>query len=134
MDESQLPMLRAARALLSAAEQLERDADGRESATAVASALAYVEPALRALGRGCELAARSIIPAPDPHESPSTRLARAAAEWPGSTVPSHEELVRVLSSLHDASAALRFAATTASDAREVLASKLPAASRMRTAA
>jgi hypothetical protein len=134
MNESQLSILESARALLSAAEQLEREFGSLEAAPTFAPALAHVEPALRALGRACELASRTIIPSPDPYESPSARLARAAAAWPGATVPSHEALVRILSSLHDAAAALRFAETTTSCAREVLASKLPAAPRMQTAA
>lgn len=134
MNESQLSLLESAQALLSAAEQLEHDVGSFEAAHAFAPALAYVEPALRALGRACELAARTIIPSPDPYERPSIRLARAAAEWPGATAPSHEALVGILSSLHAAAAALRFAETTTSDARGVLASKLPATLQMRSAA
>jgi hypothetical protein len=137
MDDSHTPLVLEARALLVAAEQLEHAAGSRASVAEVAGILACVEPALRALDRVYEEAARSIIPSGDGHESASARLARAAAEWPrqrGGAVPSHEQLVRVLSSLHDAAAALRFAAAGTSHAREVIERTPRVASQMRSAA
>jgi hypothetical protein len=137
MDDSGNRLLREAQLLLSAAQQFERHAGDRASATAVAPALASVERALQALSRACEGSARSIIPPSAVHESSSARFARAAAAWPselGGAAPSHEEQTRLLSSLHDAAAALRVAATSTARAREIVASKVPTASRMRAAA
>lgn len=137
MDDPGNRVLREAQVLLSAAQQFERDAGDRASATAVAPALASVEQALQALSRACEGSARAIIPPSAVHESSSTRFVRAAAVWPselGGAAPSYEEQVRLLSSLHDAAAALRGAATNTARAREIVASKVPAASRMRAAA
>jgi hypothetical protein len=137
MDDPGNRLLQEAQVLLSAAQQFERDAGDRSSATAVAPALACVEQALQALSRACEGSARAIIPASALHESSSTRFARAAAAWPselGGAAPSYEQQVRLLSSLHDAAAALRVAATSTARARDIVASKVPAASRMRAAA
>jgi hypothetical protein len=137
MDDSGNRLLREAQVLLSAAQQFERHAGDRASATTVAPALALVEQALQALSRACEGAARSIIPPSATHESSSARFARAAAAWPlelGGAAPSYEEQARLLSSLHDAATALRVAATSSARAREIVASKVPAASRMRAAA
>jgi hypothetical protein len=137
MDDPGSRLLREAQVLLAAAQQFEREAGDRASAPAVAPALASVEQALQALGRACDGAARAIIPPSPLHESSSARFARAAAAWPselGGAAPSYEGQVRLLSSLHDAAAALRVAATNTARAREVVASKVPAASRMRAAA
>jgi hypothetical protein len=137
MDDSGNRLLREAQVLLSAAQQFERDAGDRASATAVAPALASVEQALQALGRACEGSARSIIPPSAVHESSSARFARAAVAWPselGGAAPSYEEQARLLSSLHDAAAALRVAATTIARARATVAAKVPSGSRMRAAA
>ena len=137
MDDSRTRLLQEANALLSAAQLLERDAGDRASVTAVAPALTRVEQALQALGRACEGAARSIIPPCDARESPSARFARAAADWPGQaggTAPSYEEQVRLLSSLHDAVTALRGAAKCTAHARDLVASTVPAAPRIRAAA
>jgi hypothetical protein len=137
MDDSGNRLLREAHVLLSAAQQFERDAGDRASATAVAPALASVEQALQALSRACEASALSIVPPSAVHESSSARFARAAVAWPlelGGAAPSYEEQARLLSSLHDAAAALRVAATSTARAREIVASKISAASRMRAAA
>ncbi len=137
MDDSQNRLLREAEVLLSAAQQFERHAGDRASATAVAPALTCVEQALQALSRACEAAAHSIIPPSAVHEPSSARFARAAAAWPvelGGAAPSYEEQVRLLSSLHDAAAALRVAARNSARARDIVASKIPAASRIRAAA
>jgi hypothetical protein len=137
MNNSGTRMLDEAQALLSAAQQLERHAGDRASATAVAPALTCVERALQALSRACEGAARSIIPPSGAHETSSARFARVAAEWPvqpGGAPPSYERQVRVLSSLDDAAAALRAAERSTARAREVVASTVPAATQIRAAA
>jgi hypothetical protein len=137
MDDPGNRLLREAQVLLSAAQQFERDASDRASTTAVAPALGFVEQALQALSRACEASARAVIPPSAVHESSSARFARAAAAWPselGGAAPSYEEQVRLLSSLHDAAAALRVAATHTARARQVVASKVPANSRMQAAA
>jgi hypothetical protein len=126
-----------AHALLAAAQQLQRDAGDRSSATAVAPALLFVEQALHALGGACEDAAHSIVPAGNAHESTSLRFARAAADWPGAPgtpAPSYEEQVRLLSALHDAAAALRVAEHRTAQAREIVAAKVSTAPEMRAAA
>jgi hypothetical protein len=136
MDDSGTRLLQEAHLLLSAAQQIELDAGDRASATAVAPALTCVDQALQALGRACEAAARSIVPPCDVQETSSARFARAAADWPvqaGVTAPSYEEQARLLSSLHDATAAVRTAAKSTARARDIVASKIPAASRMRAA-
>jgi hypothetical protein len=131
MDDPGTQLVRDARALLSAAQQFERDAGDRAAATLVAPALVCVERTLRALSDACEAATRSIIPTGDIRESSTARFARAAADWPGSldgSAPSYEEQVRLLSSLHDAAAAIRIAERRTPQARKVVAAKVAVAS------
>ena len=130
MDDVRTRMLGDARRLLAAAEQLEHDGGGRECATVVAPVLDCVEQTLKALSHMCESAVHSIVPAAGVAESWSARFARAAADWPLTSVdatPSFEELARLVSSLHQAAAALRVAAHSTARARDVVAAELPSA-------
>jgi hypothetical protein len=100
-------------ALQSIAERLHDDTLHRECAPLVPAALAAIEQALRTLSRTCYAAAQSFVPLGSHGESIAERYARAAEEWPAARDgdgPAHEQQARVLSSLHDAGAALRAAA------------------------
>ena len=100
-------------ALRSAADRLHRDAVDPACATLVPAVLIAVEDALTALSRTCYGAAHSFIPPGNSNDSNADRYARAATTWPSprdGAGPSHEQQARVLSSLHDAGAALRTAA------------------------
>jgi hypothetical protein len=114
--------------LQSAAERLHDDALDRACAPLVPAALMAVEDTLRVLSRTCYAAANAFIP---PGEGIAERYARAADEWPnarGGRGPSHEQQARVLSSLHDAGAALRAAAAHCRRASENVAGTMePAA-------
>ncbi len=128
MDNVRTRMLQDARSLLSAAEQLEHDAGGRESATVVAPVLDCVEQTLKALSQTCDRAVHSLVPSAGVAEPWSARFARAAADWPRTSVdaaPSYEELARLVSSLHQAAAALRVAARSTARAGDVVAAELP---------
>jgi hypothetical protein len=68
---------------------------------------------LHILSRTCYAAAHSFVPLGRHGESITERYVRAADEWPAARDgrgPSYEQQTRVLSSLHDAGAALRTAA------------------------
>jgi hypothetical protein len=122
MDHHSQRLTENARALRSAAERVEREAGDPASAFQAAHALRCVEEALHALRRACHAAGRSIIPPAAVHESISARYARAAANWPGATAPSHEQQARLLTALDDAAAALRAGAEATARASEVLTS------------
>jgi hypothetical protein len=110
--------------LQSAAERLHDDTLDRACAPLVPAALTAVEHTLRILSRTCYAAANSFIPLGAQSESIAARYARAAGEWPnarGGQGPSHEQQARVLSSLHDAGAALRSAAAHCRRASDNLA-------------
>jgi len=100
-------------ALQSIAERLHDDTLDRACAPLVPAALTAIEHTLRILSRTCSAAAHSFVPLGSHGESISERYARAAKEWPTARDgqgPSYEQQARVLSSLHDAGAALRTAA------------------------
>ena len=137
MDNVTMRMLRDARSLLSAAEQLEHHAGGRDSATVVAPVLDCVGLTLKALSHTCESAVHSLVPSAGVAEPWSARFARAAADWPLTSVdatPSFEELARLVSSLHQAAAALRAAANSTARACDVIPADLPSAAASRAAA
>ena len=137
MDNVTTRMLGDARRLLSAAEQLEHDAGARESATMVAPVLDCVELTLKALSHTCDSAVHSLVPSLGVAEPWSARFARAAADWPLTPVdaaPSFEQLARLVSSLHQAAAALRVAASSTARARDVVAAELPSAASPRAVA
>jgi hypothetical protein len=99
--------------LLSTAQRLHDDTLDRACAPLVPAALTAIEQTLRVLSRTCYAAASSFVPLGAHGESIAERYARASGEWPsarGGHGPSHEQQARVLSSLHDAGAALRAAA------------------------
>jgi len=100
-------------ALRAAAERLHDDTLDPACAPRIPAALEAINDALTTLSRTCYAAAQSFIPLGDGEGAMSDRYARAAATWPsprGASGPSHEQLARVLSSLHDAGAAVRAAA------------------------
>lgn len=110
-------------ALASAAEQLAESAGERSSAVHLPAALACIEEALAALGRGLDAAARSLVPAGDPHEPVSRRFARAARDWPHpreGAGPSYERQAQLLASLDTAGASLRAASGDCGRARELV--------------
>jgi hypothetical protein len=100
-------------ALCSAAERLHDDTLDPACAPGIPAALKAIDDALTTLSRTCYAAAQALIPVGGGEDSISDRYARAAATWPsrrGETGPSHEQQANVLSSLHDAGAAVRAAA------------------------
>ncbi len=110
--------------LQSAAERLHDDSLDRACAPLVPGALTAIEDTLRSLSRTCYAAAGSFVPPGAHDESIAERYARAAGEWPnarGGRGPSHEQQARVLSSLHEAGAALRAAAAHCDRASDTLA-------------
>ncbi|HET8757464.1 MAG TPA: hypothetical protein VFM58_15705 [Solirubrobacteraceae bacterium] len=100
-------------ALRSAARRLHDGAAERAAAPGVPHALETIEDALTGLSRMCYAAAQSFVPLADSDDSVTVRYARAAEMWPSPRDPGgppYEQQARVLSSLHDAGAALRSAA------------------------
>lgn len=100
-------------ALRSAAERLHVDTLDPAYAPRIPAALKAIDDALATLSRTCYAAAHSFIPLGGVDDTISDRYARAAATWPaprGGSGPSYEQQARVLSSLHDAGAAVRAAA------------------------
>jgi hypothetical protein len=111
-------------ALQSAAERLHQHSLDRDCAPLVPGALSAIEQTLRILSRTCYAAGHSFVPLGGPGENIAHRYARAAEEWPsarGGRGPSHEQQARVLSSLHDAGAALRATAAHCARAGDNLA-------------
>jgi hypothetical protein len=114
-------------ALRAAARQLHDAVAEPAGAPAVPAALRAIEDALTTLSRTCYAAAHSFVPLADGDESIAQRYSRAAATWPsprGGAGPSHEQQARVLSSLHDAGAALRAAAGHCARAADNLAATM----------
>lgn len=110
--------------LQAAAERLHDDTLERACAPLVPAALTTIERTLLILSRTCYAAASSLVPVGEHGDGISGRYARAAAEWPdarGGRGPSYEQQARVLSSLHEAGAALRAAAAYCDRAGENLA-------------
>jgi hypothetical protein len=100
-------------ALRRAAERLHHDTLDPAGAASLPATLDAIEDALATLGRACYAAAHVLVPLPNGDTGIAERYARAATTWPsprGGIGPSHEQQARVLSSLHDAGAALRAAA------------------------
>jgi hypothetical protein len=97
-------------ALRSAAQRFHDDAADPACAAVVPTALAAIEDAVYTLSRTCCAAAHAFVPLRNSGTSIAERYARAATTWPSprdGVGPSHEQQARVLSSLHDAAAALR---------------------------
>jgi hypothetical protein len=110
------PILRLADAaddFRAAARRLHDHAADPACAQLVPAALDAIEDALSTLSRTCYAAGRSLVPLGDSGDGIAERFARAAASWPsprGGAAPSYEQQACVLSSMHDAGAALRVAA------------------------
>ena len=120
-------------ALLSAAERIQQGAGNRACAAFLPAALECIERSLYALSRGCDSAARALIPPGDLHESISWRYARAAADWPGAVDgagPSHERQAQLLASIHDTAAALRTAAACCARTSHLVAETMEAPASM----
>jgi hypothetical protein len=110
-------------ALASAAEQVAESAGDRSLATYLPAALACIEQTLDALSRGCQGAARSLVPLGEPYEPVSHRFARAARDWPAArrgAGPSHERQAELLASLDDLGTSLRAARGDCALARTLL--------------
>jgi hypothetical protein len=106
-------LIHDADALRSAARQLHDDAADPACAAVIPTALAAIEDAMFTLSRTCYAAAHAFVPLGNSGTSIAERYARAATTWPSprdGVGPSHEAQARVLSSLHDAGAAVRNAA------------------------
>jgi hypothetical protein len=106
------PASRLADALRSAAQRLHDHTLDPACAALVPVTLVAIEEAVTTLGRAAYAAADALVPG-NRDDSIADRYARAAAIWPsprGGIGPSHDQQARVLTSLHDAAAALRAAA------------------------
>jgi hypothetical protein len=120
-------LIHDADALRSAAQQLHHDATDPACPAEVPTALAAIEDTLSTLSRTCYAAAHAFAPLGDSETSIAARYARAATTWPSprdGVGPSHEQQARVLSSLHEAGAALRNAAGHCSRATDNLAATM----------
>lgn len=120
-------------ALRSAAQRLHEHALDPACAALVPVTLAAIEDALTVLSRAPYAGAHAFIPPGNSNDSIARRYARAATTWPsprGGVGPSHEQQARVLSSLHDAGAALRSAATHCGRAAENLAATMEPAEHL----
>jgi hypothetical protein len=127
MDDPRIRLAHDALTLLSAAERLRQGAGDRTSAAFFPATLDCVEQSLHALSRGCQGAARALIPPADHEDGISRRYARAAADWPGAADgvgPSHERQAQLLASLDDAAVALRTAAERCARAGTLLAATM----------
>jgi hypothetical protein len=113
MDDPRIRLAHDSLALLSAAERLQQGAGDRACATLLPAALDCIEQSLRALSRGCDGAAHTLIPPGGHDDNIARRYGRAATDWPGAhdgVGPSHERQAQLLASLDGAAAALRAAA------------------------
>jgi hypothetical protein len=111
-------------ALRSAAHRLHDDTVDPACAILVPATLDAIEDTLTTLSRTCYAAAHAFVPLASCDTRIAERYARAATMWPsprGGTGPSHEQQARILSSLHDAGAALRAAAARCGRAADNLA-------------
>jgi hypothetical protein len=127
VNRHRLPLDDEAAALNAAAARLRPDPSEPASVELVASSLAEVEEALRALSLATGHAADTLIPPRAVGEGASRRYARAAASWPRGDYgapPSHERQAQILAALHDARATIRAAAECCRRAREILASTI----------
>jgi hypothetical protein len=116
-------------ALASAAERVAGSAGDRCSATYLPATLACIEQTLDSLSRGCQGAARSLVPGDELHEPASRRFARAARDWPGArggAGPSHERQVELLASLDALGASLRASKRDCARARKLLLATMDA--------
>jgi hypothetical protein len=113
-------------ALRSAAQRLHDIAADPACAAMIPLALEAVEDALTTLSRASYAAAHALIPPGSSGDSIAARYARAATTWPSPRAggPSHEQQARVLSSLHDAGAALRAAGAHCGRAAQNLAATM----------
>jgi hypothetical protein len=114
-------------ALRSAAQRLHDDTVDPACASFVPATLNAIEDALTTLSRSCFAAAHVFVPLGSRDTSIAERYGRAAATWPSprsGTGPSHEQQARVLSSLHDAGAAVRAAAAHCRRAADNLAATM----------
>jgi hypothetical protein len=133
MDDPRIRFAHDALALVATAERVEQRAGDRASAPFLPVALECIEQSLHALSRGCDSAARALIPPGDPHESISWRYARAAADWPGAldgAGPSHEKQAQLLASIDGTAAALRTAAACCARTGDLVAATMDAPARM----
>jgi hypothetical protein len=81
-------------------------------AASIPATLTAIEDALTVLSRTAYAAAHALVPTGDRDDGIADRYERAASVWPsprGGVGPTHEQQARVLTSLHDAGAALRAA-------------------------
>jgi hypothetical protein len=125
MKPSTMPFADDAAGLRAAAMRLDDDAAGPASVDVVATSLADVERALRALSHAIDHAGDALIPPARGGEAAAARHARAAAEWPrvgAGGPPSHERQAHLLSSLHEAAATIRAAAECCGRARRIVES------------
>jgi hypothetical protein len=132
MEDPRTRLARDSLALLTAAEQLRLGAGDRAGATALPVALDRIAQSLHALSRGCDGAARALIPPGEPDERIARRYARAAADWPGGLEePSHERQAQLLASIHETAAALRSAAASCARTGRLVSATMerPAAER-----
>ena len=133
MDDSRIRLAHDSLTLLSAAEHFQERAGDRASAPFLPATLECIEETLRALSRGCDSAAHSLIPPGDRDESISWRYARAAADWPGAldgAGPSHEKQAQLLASIDGTAAALRTAAACCARTGDLVAATMDAPARM----
>jgi hypothetical protein len=133
MDDARIRLAHDSLALLSMAERLQQSAGDRACAPFLPAALDCIEQSLHALSRGCDSAARALIPPGDSHESISWRYAHAAAEWPGAldgAGPSHERQAQLLASIHDTAVALQTAAACCARTSRLLAETMEAPESM----
>ena len=118
-------------AIRSAAQRVHDDTADPAYAELVPVTLDAMQDALTTLSHSCYAAAHSFVPLGDGDESMAERFARSATSWPsprGGAGPSYEQQIRVVSSLHDAAAALHAAAAHCARAsRQIAATMEPVA-------
>jgi hypothetical protein len=120
-------------ALRSAAQRLHDHALDPACAASAPVTLVAIEDALTVLSRTAYAAAHAFVSLGNSDDSIAERYARAATMWPsprGGVGPSHEQQARVLSSLHDAGAALRAAAEHCGRAAQTLAATMEPVERL----
>ena len=108
-----------------AADVVERAGQGGGPA-ALPGELAALGEALRAVGRACERATGSLVPAARPLDRGiASRYQRAAESWPVLPPPSHERFAVALARLREAADAARLAARRCDQARAAVDALLP---------
>ena len=110
----------AAANVLQAARVLPAGTDGSGDVEGLPGQLGDLAAALRLAAKACEAATDRVVPKRAVDARVARMYARAAADWPGRAVPSHERFALALAELNRSSGAVRRASGEVERAREAV--------------